>query len=91
MGTGENFTLGKQEYSASDLSALVLRKLKADFEAGYPGVGISDLVVSVPTYFLSPQREATILAAELAGAAGAAPSQRTHDRRTCLWPYRTRQ
>lgn len=67
MGTGKKFTLGKQEYSASDLSALVLRKLKADFEAAYPGVGISDLVVSVPAYFSSPQREATILAAELAG------------------------
>lgn len=67
MGTGKSFALGKQSYSASELSALVLRKLKADFEAACPGAGIGDLVVSVPAYFSSAQREATMLAADLAG------------------------
>ena len=66
MGTGRKFTLGKQDYSASELSALILRKLKDDFHAAYPGKGIGDLVISVPAYFSSVQREATILAAEMA-------------------------
>ncbi len=67
MGTGKEFKLGKQSHSAPDLSALVLRKLKDDFVAAYPDGEIGKLVVSVPAYFSSAQREATMLAAELAG------------------------
>lgn len=67
MGTGKQFQLGRKTYSASDLSALVLRKLVDDFKAAYPGETIENLVVSVPAYFSSAQREATMMAAELAG------------------------
>ncbi|MBN9361215.1 MULTISPECIES: Hsp70 family protein [unclassified Devosia] len=67
MGTGKEFRLGRKTYSASDLSALVLRKLADDFRAAYPDTAIESLVVSVPAYFSSAQREATMLAAELAG------------------------
>jgi len=67
IGTGKEFRLGRKTYSASDLSALVLRKLVDDFRAAYPGTEIESLVVSVPAYFSSAQREATMLAAELAG------------------------
>lgn len=67
MGTGKEFRLDRKTYSASDLSALVLRKLVADFNAAYPGTVIESLVISVPAYFSSAQREATVLAAELAG------------------------
>lgn len=67
MGTGKEFRLDRKNYSASDLSALVLRKLVADFKATYPDTTIENLVISVPAYFSSAQREATVLAAELAG------------------------
>ncbi len=67
MGTGKEFRLGLRYYSASELSALVLRKLIGDFKAAYPDVEVENLVVSVPAYFSSAQREATMLAAELAG------------------------
>jgi molecular chaperone HscC len=67
VGTGKEFRLGKKNYSASDLSALVLRKLADDLRAVYPDAEIESLVVSVPAYFSSAQREATMLAAELAG------------------------
>ncbi|WP_421759024.1 Hsp70 family protein [Devosia sp.] len=67
MGTGKEFDLGRKQYSASDLAALVLRSLKSDFHAAYPGAEMESLVVSVPAYFSSVQREATMLAAELAG------------------------
>jgi molecular chaperone HscC len=67
MGTGKDFPLGKRAYSAADMAAFVLRKLKDDFEAAYPEMEMSDLVISVPAYFASAQREATMLAAELAG------------------------
>ncbi|CAM3151152.1 molecular chaperone HscC [Paracoccus aminovorans] len=67
MGTGKEFALGRQRLSAPQLSALVLRKLHTDLEAAYPGAEIDALVISVPAYFSSAQREATMLAAELAG------------------------
>lgn len=67
IGTGKIFRLGNHSYTATDLSALVLRKLREDFEAVYPGAVIGDLVISVPAYFSSAQREATMLAADLAG------------------------
>lgn len=67
IGSGKTFLLKKQSYSASDLSAFILRKLNDDFDAAYPGCGIDKLVISVPAYFGSAQREATMLAAELAG------------------------
>lgn len=67
MGTGKDFQMGRKSYSASEMSAFVLRKLKADFEAAHPGAHMQSLVVSVPAYFSSAQREATVLAAELAG------------------------
>lgn len=67
MGSGKEFRLGKQIHSAPELSSMVLRKLRADFAAAYPGAAIGTLVISVPAYFSSAQREATMLAAELAG------------------------
>lgn len=67
MGTGKEFRLGGKTYSASELASFVLRKLKADFEAAHPGAEMESLVISVPAYFSSAQREATMLAADLAG------------------------
>lgn len=65
MGTKSQFTVGKRQMAAEELSALVLRKLKADAEADL-GQPVRDVVVSVPAYFNQGQRQATMDACRLA-------------------------
>jgi molecular chaperone DnaK len=55
-----------QEYSPEQLSAEVLKKLKADAES-YFGEPVTRAVVTVPAYFNDAQRNATRRAGELAG------------------------
>ena len=66
MGTGRQFRLGDREFSAEELSSLVLRSLKEDLEA-YVGHPVAEAVISVPAYFNDSQRRATKKAGELAG------------------------
>lgn len=66
MGTTQQFHLGRQKFRAEDLSALVLRSLKADAEA-FLGEKVTEAVVSVPAYFNELQRKATKAAAQIAG------------------------
>lgn len=66
MGTQQVVKLGKKSFKPEELSALVLRALKADAEA-LLGVDVSDVIISVPAYFNDAQRKATKIAAELAG------------------------
>ena len=67
MGTEKTFSLGKgQSFGAVDLSAMVLRELKAQAETEL-GVGVSDAVISVPAYFNQIQRKAVNSAAQIAG------------------------
>lgn len=66
MGTARMFRLGKQEMRAEELSALVLRSLKADVEAEL-GQIVTDVVITVPAYFSDAQRQATRAAGVLAG------------------------
>ncbi len=66
MGTQQRFRLGKRDFSAVELSALVLRSLKEDAEA-YLDHTIDQAVISVPAYFNDVQRKATQQAGELAG------------------------
>ncbi|MFP8966862.1 Hsp70 family protein [Pokkaliibacter sp. CJK22405] len=66
MGTEKVIRLGSQSFSAPELSALVLKSLRADAES-YLGEPISDAVISVPAYFNDEQRKHTRFAAELAG------------------------
>jgi molecular chaperone HscC len=66
MGTQREFRLGKRTFRAEELSALVLRSLKADAEA-FLGESVSEAVVTVPAYFNDAQRKATRAAAEMAG------------------------
>ena len=66
IGQPQKYSLGKNALSAHELSALVLRELKADAE-DHLGECITSAVVSVPAYFTDPQRKATIEAANLAG------------------------
>ena len=67
MGTSRTYEIGRQSYNSSELSAMILRKLADDLAANESAVAIDALVISVPAYFNSTQREATMLAAELAG------------------------
>ncbi|WP_299584790.1 molecular chaperone HscC [uncultured Microbulbifer sp.] len=66
MGTDHKIKLGRQQFSAPELSALVLRSLKEDAEA-YLKEEVTEAVISVPAYFNDNQRQATKLAGELAG------------------------
>ncbi len=55
-----------RSYSAADLSAIVLRRLKEDAEARL-GDTVDRAVITVPAYFADPQRKATIEAGKAAG------------------------
>ena len=66
MGTERIFRLGEREYTATQLSGLILRSLKEDIEA-YLGTEVEEAVISVPAYFNDAQRRSTKQAGELAG------------------------
>jgi len=66
MGTSRTFQLGEKHFLPEELSAFIIRSLKADAEA-YLGESISEAVISVPAYFNDAQRKATKRAGELAG------------------------
>ena len=53
-------------YSAEELSALILKKLKSDAEK-YLKIPVTDAVITVPAYFNDAERTATITAGRLAG------------------------
>jgi molecular chaperone DnaK len=57
---------GGKVYSAEELSALILRKLKADAEK-FLKTPVTDVVITVPAYFNDAERTATITAGQLAG------------------------
>jgi molecular chaperone HscC len=67
MGTEHRTVLGRgQAFLPEELSALVLRSLKADAEA-YLGEEVREAVITVPAYFNDRQRKATRRAGQLAG------------------------
>ena len=53
-------------YSAEELSALIIKKLKNDAER-YLGEPVTDAVITVPAYFNDAERTATLHAGQLAG------------------------
>ncbi|RJP50787.1 MAG: molecular chaperone DnaK [Anaerolineaceae bacterium] len=59
-------TLGEKDYSAPEISAMILAKIKSDAEA-YLGETITQAVITVPAYFNDAQRNATKDAGKIAG------------------------
>jgi len=58
--------MGERDYSAPEISAMILQKIKADAEA-YLGETVDRAVITVPAYFNDTQRNATKDAGKIAG------------------------
>ena len=66
MGTKWTVDIDGKSYTAQEISARVLGKLKRDAES-YLGEAVTDAVITVPAYFNDAQRQSTKEAGEIAG------------------------
>ncbi|HEX5095563.1 MAG TPA: Hsp70 family protein, partial [Acidimicrobiia bacterium] len=66
MGTGWTIDIDGKAYTAQEISARILQKLKRDAEA-FLGDTVNQAVITVPAYFDDAQRQATKEAGEIAG------------------------
>ncbi|WP_269939585.1 molecular chaperone DnaK [Arthrobacter sp. HY1533] len=66
MGTDWNVDIDGKKYTAQEISARILMKLKNDAES-YLGEKVTDAVITVPAYFNDAERQATKEAGEIAG------------------------
>jgi molecular chaperone DnaK len=66
MGTDWNVEIDGKQYTAQEMSARILGKLKRDAEE-YLGEPVTDAVITVPAYFNDAERQATKDAGQIAG------------------------
>ncbi len=66
MGTDWKIEIDGKKYTAQEISARILQKLKRDAEQ-YLGEDVTDAVITVPAYFNDAERQATKEAGEIAG------------------------
>jgi molecular chaperone DnaK len=66
MGTDWKIQVDEKSFTAQQISAFILQKLKRDAEA-YLGEKVTDAVITVPAYFSDSERQATKEAGEVAG------------------------
>ena len=66
MGTDWTVSIDGKKFTAQQISAFILQKLKRDAEA-YLGETITDAVITVPAYFSDAQRQATKEAGQISG------------------------
>ncbi len=66
MGTDWKIDIDGKNYSAQEISARILQKLKRDAEA-YLGDTVTQAVITTPAYFDDAQRQATKEAGQIAG------------------------
>ena len=66
MGSDKTIRLGARDFRPEELSALILKALKADAEA-LLGEPVDEAIITVPTYFSDGQRKATRAAGQMAG------------------------
>src|SRR5690242_9312593 len=66
MGTDWSIEVDGKKYTAQEISARVLMKVKRDAES-YLGEDVTDAVITVPAYFSDAQRQATKEAGQIAG------------------------
>ena len=66
MGSDRKIRLGSRSFRPEELSALILKALKADAEAAR-GVPVTEAIITVPAYFSDAQRKATRAAGQMAG------------------------
>ena len=66
MGTDWTVKIDDKKFTAQQISAFILQKLKRDAES-YLGETITDAVITVPAYFSDAQRQATKEAGQISG------------------------
>lgn len=66
MGTDWKIRVDGKNYSAQEISAMILRKMREQAES-YLGESVTDAVITVPAYFNDIQRQATKDAGRIAG------------------------
>jgi molecular chaperone DnaK len=67
IGSDKKYTIHSKEYNPTNISALILKKLKKDAEEAMENQTIDSAVITVPANFSNAQRQETMEAANIAG------------------------